>query len=235
MINPKARSAIRFLFLLLFSAAWVPAASAQLHYTISDTVATLTVYGTSTLHDWSMTSKHLMGHAEFDTASNFQLTALPSLTVMVPILNLKSDNAEMDKNAYATLKARQFNHVFFKLTSATITPADTNAIQNAALLHVIKGIDTTTDTTADTTFVTIDTSEYSIVARGYLAIAGVTKPAILHCTARVNWDGSISVGGTTTLNMTDFGITPPTFMLGAMKTGTVVTINFALMFVRKNS
>jgi len=46
----------------------------------------------------------------------------------------------------------------------------------------------------------------------------------------VNPDGSIACSGSEKLKMTDYKIKPPVFMLGALKTGDVLNINFSLTF-----
>ncbi|TZF86244.1 YceI family protein (plasmid) [Pedobacter sp. BS3] len=77
---------------------------------------------------------------------------------------------------------------------------------------------------------TADVSGQTIKATGNLTIAGVTKNIALNATARVNADGSVTCTGSKKIKMTDFKIEPPTFMMGALKTGDEVTIEFALKF-----
>jgi len=43
-----------------------------------------------------------------------------------------------------------------------------------------------------------------------------------------NPDGSIACSGSQQIKMTDYQIKPPSFMLGALKTGDALTINFSL-------
>jgi polyisoprenoid-binding protein YceI len=75
-------------------------------------------------------------------------------------------------------------------------------------------------------------NKYQISALGSLSIAGVAKAVTLNATAVVNSDGSVSCSGTMPLKLSDFGIDRPSFMLGTMKVGDALTLNYALVFVK---
>lgn len=66
----------------------------------------------------------------------------------------------------------------------------------------------------------------TVIAKGQLTIAGVTKPVDLQVKIISKQDGSISFEGTKTLKMTDFGVSPPTAFMGAMKVGDEVVLTF---------
>jgi polyisoprenoid-binding protein YceI len=60
---------------------------------------------------------------------------------------------------------------------------------------------------------------------GTLSIAGQDKPVTINATvAREN--GQIRVRGTKRITMTDWGVRPPSLMLGAMKVNPVATVGF---------
>ncbi len=63
--------------------------------------------------------------------------------------------------------------------------------------------------------------------KGTLKIAGQTGPATMDVEFRLNADGA-EAKGAYTLNMSDFGITPPTLMLGAIKVRDPIKIVFDL-------
>ena len=65
-------------------------------------------------------------------------------------------------------------------------------------------------------------------AVGQLTIAGVEKEVTLNVQVK-RQDAVLAVTGTTTLLMTDYGITPPKAMLGMLKTNPKVTITFELV------
>lgn len=68
----------------------------------------------------------------------------------------------------------------------------------------------------------------SIKCKGKLSIAGTTLDAGLTATALVNTDKTISVKGSKKISMKEFNMEPPTFMMGTIKTGNDVTVQFNL-------
>jgi polyisoprenoid-binding protein YceI len=71
---------------------------------------------------------------------------------------------------------------------------------------------------------------YLIKTQGNLSIAGVTKDVAMDVYAVVNKDGSITCTGSDKLLMTDYQVKPPKFMLGAMKTGDAITLNYTIVY-----
>lgn len=65
--------------------------------------------------------------------------------------------------------------------------------------------------------------------RGTLQVAGTERPIAMDVRMIPDGSGSFTVSGTSTLLMTDFGIEPPSFMFGTLKTGNAVTISFDLI------
>ena len=77
-----------------------------------------------------------------------------------------------------------------------------------------------------------EVSESEVTVAGDLTIAGVTKPVELTATYVIT-NGTITVTGEYTLLMSDYGIDPPTAMMGTLKTGDEVTISFQLNLTDK--
>jgi hypothetical protein len=73
-------------------------------------------------------------------------------------------------------------------------------------------------------------NKYPIKAIGNLSIAGITKTITMDISCLVNPDKSIACQGSEKLKMTDFQVKPPTFLLGAMKTGDDIALDFNLIF-----
>jgi polyisoprenoid-binding protein YceI len=71
-------------------------------------------------------------------------------------------------------------------------------------------------------------NQFQVKSTGSMTIAGVTQPVVLMAVCQVNPDGSITCNGSQQVKMTDYQIKPPSFMLGALKTGDALTINFSL-------
>jgi len=70
--------------------------------------------GTSTLHNWVMSSGIFTGDAQFDfeQEKDSALKSIKSLTFSILVLNLKSDKKGLDKNAYKALKETQYKNIF---------------------------------------------------------------------------------------------------------------------------
>jgi hypothetical protein len=88
----------------------------------------------------------------------------------------------------------------------------------------------TIDFTATASTITPGTgAAFQVKSDGNLTIAGVTKDIVITGACAVNADGTVSCKGSNTLLMTDYHIKPPTYMLGALKTGNKLTIDFTMV------
>lgn len=67
-----------------------------------------------------------------------------------------------------------------------------------------------------------------VKATGTLTISGVSKEVVLQAKSVEGADGTISFIGNKKIKMTEFGIKPPTFMMGALKVADEVAIDFTL-------
>ena len=156
--------------------------------------SSITIKGTSTLHDYECSTKTFEGMIELDHSDK----VFTSVDISIPVLSLHSNSTSMDDNMYDALKAKQYPRIQFSLL-----PSDSVRIAHAqadSMLHL----------------------------QGNLTIAGKQKLIDLQLVVAKNGNGIIRVHGTKKLLMTDFGIDPPTFMLGVLKTGNEVTIEFSL-------
>jgi hypothetical protein len=70
---------------------------------------------------------------------------------------------------------------------------------------------------------------FNVNSDGSLTIAGVSKSVVLKAACVVKADGSITCTGTDKLLMTDYQIKPPTYMLGTLRTGNSLTIDFTMI------
>lgn len=98
---------------------------AQAIYNIQDTRGVhLKLKGTSTLHDWEMVSNYATGEAQFITRSGSpsELTSLKSLSFVVKVKDLQSDNKGLNNNAYTALKSDEYKDIHYKLSSSTLVP-----------------------------------------------------------------------------------------------------------------
>jgi polyisoprenoid-binding protein YceI len=75
--------------------------------------------------------------------------------------------------------------------------------------------------------------KYLLKAHGKLSIAGVTKENDMNVYCVINKDGTITCTGSDKLNMTDYKVKPPTFLMGAMKTGDAITLDFVVVYKKQ--
>ena len=71
--------------------------------------------------------------------------------------------------------------------------------------------------------------ETEISLKGVLTIAGRSKDISLSARAETG-SGMILVSGAYDLLMTDYGVTPPSLMMGAIKTRNEITVRYVLRF-----
>ncbi len=69
--------------------------------------------------------------------------------------------------------------------------------------------------------------------RGSLYVAGINNEVEVPFTGILNGDNTIDVEGSFELRMSDFNITPPTAILGTLRTGDKISIFFSLKLVSK--
>lgn len=81
----------------------------------------------------------------------------------------------------------------------------------------------------------INATKNSLVANGTLAMAGVTKPVELHLIYKVLPGGELQISGTHRLLMSDFKMEPPTAMMGTIKVGDAVVVNFEVILRNMNN
>jgi polyisoprenoid-binding protein YceI len=73
-------------------------------------------------------------------------------------------------------------------------------------------------------------NKYLIKTKGELTIAGATQTISMDVTALVGTNNTISCTGEEKIKLTDYKITPPSFMLGTMKVYNDLTIQFTLIY-----
>lgn len=112
---------------------------AQDTYTI-ESKPVLTISGTSTLHDWDMTSNTATGKLTATDKAG-KLEKITALTVEMPAESLKSGKKGLDKNAYKALKTTEHKTVKFELKQANKTSNGTwNLKGNFTIAGVTKEV-----------------------------------------------------------------------------------------------
>ncbi|MDV3309159.1 MAG: YceI family protein [Cyclobacteriaceae bacterium] len=92
-------------------------AGAQKVYTACDD-GSIKIEGTSTMHDWDMTTESVAGTASFVLDGN-AIRDINSLSITLAAESLKSGKAAMDKNAYKALKTDRHKDITFTMTDVT--------------------------------------------------------------------------------------------------------------------
>jgi len=68
-----------------------------------------------------------------------------------------------------------------------------------------------------------------VTLNGTLTLGGVEKPITVNAQAKPGADGTLIVSGTREVRMTEFGLKPPSLMLGTMKVDEKITVGFEVV------
>lgn len=156
--------------------------------------------GTSTLHDWEMNAKNFTGTAQF----GFNPANAGQLT---------------------SIKALTFSLAVLDLKSK-----DRGLNANAYKALKTKQYKNIQYKLTSATIQPGKADKYLVKTNGDLSIAGVTKAVSMDVYCVVNKDATITCTGTEHIKMTDYKVKPPTFMLGAMKTGDDLVLDFTMVY-----
>jgi polyisoprenoid-binding protein YceI len=100
-----------------------------------------TIAGTSTMHDWTMTSQGATYNATLEVSGDGTPTKLSLVTVTLPAESLKSKEKAMDKNAYKSLNTDKYKDITYQLTSSKITGKTITCSGNLTIAGTTKPID----------------------------------------------------------------------------------------------
>jgi len=126
------------LFLVLFVGLYLPIRGQNLYKQTN--ASNITLAGTSTLHDWTMTSSETNIQASFKLDEAGIPIQLKSLTLSVPSQSLKSSKKAMDKNAYSALKTEKYKAISFSLASTTVQKNIFTCVGNLSIAGATKAI-----------------------------------------------------------------------------------------------
>lgn len=161
----------------------------------------ISITGTSTLHDWEITSESQRGSLVLDMEAA-DASSLTNLQLAVRVKGLKSGKENMDRNTYKALRADEFTDILFRCNRVVTTRA-----------------------------VGAGTSGTQVVLHGDLTITGQTRSVAIPC--ELTREGKhIRLKGTYPMQMTQFGIEPPTALLGTIKTGDQIEIVFNTLWAQ---
>lgn len=156
--------------------------------------------GTSTLHKWAMNTETFTGEAQFGFTPDSD-TKLNSVNA----LNFSLEVLSLKSNKKGLDK---------NAYSALKTDQFKNIVYELTSATVSPEKE----------------RKYLIKTIGNLSVAGVTKEVAMDVYCVVNKDATITCSGSDKLNMSDYNVKPPSFMMGAMKTGDAITLEFTLVY-----
>lgn len=160
-------------------------------YKLNLSNSSITIDGTSTIHDWTEVVEEFSGSINA-TVSNNKLEKISTSTLTIKVESIKSGKSGMDDNTYKALKSKKHPEISYQLKS-----------------YGVQG---------DKVHLT-----------GNLTIAGVTKEVKFSANYSVV-NGKLIFKGVHTFKMTDFEIDPPTAVMGTIKTGNQITVQFKLEY-----
>jgi len=73
------------------------------------------------------------------------------------------------------------------------------------------------------------TDSVAVTLNGSLTLGGVEKPITVQAVAKAGANGTLVVSGTREVRMTEFGLKPPSLMLGTMKVDEKLTVGFEVV------
>jgi len=180
--------------------------AAERHYVLKPDSCTGTVEGTSTMHGWEAEAREMRGELALNETDRALLASSPAASpqaispaahIEIPVRALTSGKDAMDKNMWSTLKSQDHPAIAYKLASAERVPFQSG---EAGRVH--------------------------LRTKGLLAVAGKSREIEVPMELQSLPNGGFKVTGETMLKMSDFGITPPKFMVGMLRVGNDVRVRW---------
>ncbi len=164
----------------------------QTVYNVEQDGASMTVTGTSSLHNWESTIEDFKYTASITVEGN-TILKINQLEFTVAVKSIKSGKSGMDKKTYEALREADHPTISYNLISA------------------------------------IPQSDNTVTSTGELTIAGKKRKVTMEVNYEI-YPSIVEFRGELTINMSDYEISPPTALMGTIKTGDEVTIRFSIPF-----
>lgn len=206
--------------LLIILLLAIPAAAADSTRLVSAAASRLVLRGSSNVAPWRCSGTTLDGRMEvaaplqrinnlidrIEDGNIAQLTAVsarfpqPTFELTVPVTTLRCGNARMERDMYRALRATSHPNIEFRFEK------------------LVGGV------THD-----IDGGSYHAKIAGVLSLAGTTRNIVIDVDATRVARDRFRLQAKLPLRMTDFRITPPTALFGAIKASDELTVDFDLV------
>ena len=164
-------------------------AKADVPYKLDVQNSTMTISGTSTLHDWEMGVEKLSG----TLSVNDVLDKMTSGNLTINVESIISEHSLMNKKTYEALKEDDFPQIKVKL-------------------------------------IEVEGAQTSDNAQVELTIAGKTKKVTDDYQLKDLGNGKLSISGVIDLKMSDFDVKPPVVLMGTIKTGDEIKVEYYLVY-----
>ena len=195
-------------FSLLLAAALL-AATERARF-IPANASSITITGLSTIHEWSMSGSTIDG--SIDVAP--EIAAAPASAEA-----WKSDRAALVSVKIPVAKINsphdRMNRIMLEAMKAKSYPEVRYDLLEA---RALKG----------------SPEAFVIETRGKLTVAGITRDLEMDVAAAKSGESRYVLTGEAPLKMTDFGITPPTAMMGTIRSADQVKVSFRWVVDRSN-
>lgn len=162
--------------------------------------------GTSTVNSFSCVTEEVQGAGGIEerlmrSVNMLNERAHPRAHLAVPVRSFDCGQRRMNKDMYEALQADEHPAITYELEQVTlISLRDEDAADGV-----------------------------KVAVRGTLTIAGETRSVRFIVEGREVTQGLYRIQGTTTLRMTDFGVKPPTALLGLVRAHDVIDVHFDLV------
>jgi len=172
---------------------------AQFHYTTDKRRSTMTVRGTSNVHDWEMEVR--------DFTCSVMLFQEPETLQIQTVRfgakagSIRNQSSIMNKKTHDALMTDRYPDITFQVSATEILRMNSDSFKGSLT--------------------------------GALRLAGETGRIIVPVSGEILSDAEIEVSGSVKLRMSNFGIRPPTAILGTLKTGDEVTVDFHMVLKRE--
>lgn len=165
----------------------------QQNLTLTDE-STVSIYGTSNVHDWSEHCEDVKGAVQL--TQDGENVTLQNLNFKVNVKDIKSGKSTMDNYTYEALLEEEFPTISFQSSDIVTsgTPLSLKVVATGKMM--IAGDAQTTKVTASCTY----------------------SPYGLKCS------------GMKVMDMTEYGVEPPSVMFGAMTVGKEVEVHYEIQF-----
>ena len=171
-------------------------------YTISN-ASTMTIYGSSNVTDWEAEVKTINGTIVIRNTENADWSEADASWFQRVEISIPVSDIDAD--------SRRMNNNMHNYLKAGSHPNITYRMLEA------------------TELIALDNPGSVLVARGRINAAGANHEIEHEVEINKNEEGKLTISGSHDLLMTDFGIDPPTAMLGSIRSHDKVTIEFNLI------